>query len=147
MELIDQLKNIDLFKNLRTKELFALIEDSEIHQISPEKHILKKGEKDSNLKIIIKGEAYLYRADQTKVTLGPGAYFGELNLLKESTVQADILASSEVDILVLPYDEIHRCYSADLRVYGVLMENLARLLSTRLKKAGETIHRLTSSNK
>lgn len=144
MELIEQLKNIDLFKNLRTKELFALIENSQIHQISPECHILKKGDNDSNLKIIIKGQAYLYRADETKVTLGPGAYFGELNLLQESVVQTDIMASSEVDILVLPYDDIHECYSKDLRVYGVLMENLAKLLSKRLKRAGDTIHKLTS---
>ena len=93
MELIDQLKNIDLFKNLRTKELFALLENSEIHQISPENHVLKKGDKDSSLKVIIKGQGYLYRADQNKVTLGTGSYLGELNLLKESTVQADILAS------------------------------------------------------
>lgn len=137
MDFFNVLKITDLFQNLRKKEIFEILENSEVHQYPAKSLILEKGSVDQYIKILVKGKVYLERQNGTRVELDRGAYFGELNLLNDSNVKADIYALTDVDVLLIPYVDIENCYKKDLRVYGVLMENLARVLARRLSGKGD----------
>lgn len=136
MDFFSILKLTDLFKNLRKKEIFELLENSQVHKHKAKDKILEKGASDPYVKILVCGKVYLERQNGKRVELDTGAYFGELNLLNDSTVKADVYAMTEVDVLLIPYKEIEACYKKNLRIYGVLMENLARVLAKRLVDKG-----------
>lgn len=135
MDFFDILKMTDLFKNLKRNEIFDLLENTKVHHFKPNEIILKSGEIDQNIKIIMNGRVYLHRLNGERVELGTGSYFGELNLLNESNVKVDVFALSEVEILIISKNAIEECYKKDHRVYGVLMENLAKVLAKRLSSS------------
>ena len=132
-DIIEILKRNDLFKNLLQKEILKFLEDCQIVQYDQGMQVLTKGSIDTNIKVIVKGSVYLTRSDGTEVTLSQGAYFGELNLLNENVVSADVFSKEECHVLHIPYSHIYKSYSENLRIYGVLMENLARILAKRLQ--------------
>lgn len=138
MDFFSILKLTDLFKNLKKNEIFELLENSQVHQHKAGDKILEKGKDDPFVKILVHGRVYLTRQDGTEIELSQGAYFGELNLLNDSKVVSDIYAKTDVDVLLLSYKDIQKCYNKNLRIYGVMMENLARVLAKRLVDKGSS---------
>ena len=134
-----------MFYDLLDRELEQIINDCRIVVYEENDLILEKGKQTDNLIIIIDGEVELQRGDGKGLVLGPGSLFGELILLNEDVNATNIKAKSEsVHILEIPYYKIHKFYAEDVRIYGILMANLATMLAKRLKKAGEYINQLTN---
>lgn len=135
-----------MFYDLLDREVEMIVSDCRIICFETDDLVLKKGKKTDSLMIVIDGEVELSRGDGTGLTLGPGSLFGELILLNEDVIAADVKAKSEqVYTLEIPYYKIHRFYAEDTRIYGILMANLAKMLAIRLKRAGEVINKMKSN--
>lgn len=133
---IKLIKKTQIFRDLLDKEIDMILKGCSVIEIEKDQKVLSKGEKQKDLIVTLEGNVYLTRGDGTKITLGPGSFFGELILLSDDIVAVDIYAQSEsVFALVIPFDHIHNLYTKDLRIYGVVMANLAKMLAGRLKKA------------
>lgn len=133
---IKLIKRTQIFRDLLDKEVSLILDRCNVILVKENELILKKGDKQSNLIIILEGTARLERRDGSKVQLGAGSFFGELNLLEEDLVATNIYADTEeVHCLSIPFKHIDSLYSENLRIYGVIMANLAKMLATRLKKA------------
>jgi len=142
-EVIRLVKKSPMFYDLLDREVEAIISDCRVIRYDKLDEVLRAGEHSENLTIVIDGKVDLKRGDGTFLTLGPGSLFGELLLLNDDKVTADVIASSkQVDILEIPYYKIHNFYGEDLRTYAILMANLAKMLAKRLKRAGETIQKI-----
>lgn len=134
-----------MFYDLLDKEVEQIIIDCRIVEYEQSNLILAKDAKIDSLIIVIDGEVELQRADGKGLVLGPGSLFGELILLNDDVNAANIKAKSEtVHVLEIPYYKIHQFYAEDIRTYGILMANLAKMLAKRLKKAGDYINKLNS---
>lgn len=144
-EVIRLIKKSPMFYDLLDKEVEQIIIDCRIVEYEQSNLILAKDAKIDSLIIVIDGEVELQRADGKGLVLGPGSLFGELILLNDDVNAANIKAKSEtVHVLEIPYYKIHQFYAEDIRTYGILMANLAKMLAKRLKKAGDYINKLNS---
>lgn len=137
-DVIKIIKSTSLFQNLLDKEIEDIVLDCSVLRFKQNDKILVKDNKSKNLLIVIDGEVSLKRGDGTSVQLKAGSLFGELLLLQEDKIAADVIAHTDtVDVLEIPYKNIQKYYSNNLRTYAILMENLAKMLAKRLKKAGK----------
>lgn len=144
-EVIRLIKKSPMFYDLLDKEVEQIIIDCRIIEYKQSNLILAKDAKIDSLIIVVDGEVELQRADGKGLVLGPGSLFGELILLNDDVNAANIKAKSEtVHVLEIPYYKIHQFYAEDIRTYGILMANLAKMLAKRLKKAGDYINKLNS---
>ena len=133
---IKLIKKTQIFQGLLDKEVDKILEGCSVIQVEKDQKVLSKGDVQRELMVTLEGNVYLTRKDGTNITLGPGSFFGELILLSDDIVATDIYAQSDcVFVLVIPFDHIHSLYSKDLRIYGVIMANLAKMLAGRLKRA------------
>lgn len=127
-----------MFHDLLDREVESIVIDCTVKEFEQSELVLKKGNRTNCLTIVIDGEVELQRASGQGVKLGPGTLFGELILLNEDLIAADVKASSKkVHIVEIPYEKIYKYYAENLRIYGILMANLAKMLARRLKKAGQ----------
>jgi CRP-like cAMP-binding protein len=136
-----------MFYDLLDREVEIIISDCRVIRYDKADAVLKEGDLSKDLTIVVDGKVDLKRGDGTYITLGPGSLFGELLLLNDDKVAADVIANSKiVDILEIPFDKIHSFYGEDLRTYAILMANLAKMLAKRLKRAGETIQKIKDNS-
>ncbi len=103
--------------------------------------IIKEGDNDGNLFVIYKGGVDVLkqvgvgaRKTQEKIaTLGDGDTFGEMELIDQQPRSASVLANTKTTVLVLTALDLNKLNQRDTRIYAILLTNLARELSLRLR--------------
>ena len=69
--------------------------------------------------------------------LGPGEFFGEMSLVESVVRSASVVADEAVIACTLKGTDFHRLYRHRPEQYGIVMLNLARDLSRRLRALDE----------
>lgn len=101
---------VDHTEHLRNVPLFAGIPDAQLRRIAngvKERRfdagasIVSAGEAGHGFYLIVQGRAEVKRGDRTIRTLGPGDYFGELALLRETPRSATVVAKDPTTCLIL----------------------------------------------
>ncbi|WP_009961105.1 glutaminase A [Verrucomicrobium spinosum] len=72
-------------------------------------------------------------------TFSPGMAFGEMALLDESPRSAVVMADTDVECDLLPIEAFERLEDTHPHIKIVLLRNLARYLSTKLRKANREV--------
>jgi CRP/FNR family cyclic AMP-dependent transcriptional regulator len=84
------------------------------------------------------------RRDDAEVVLGqvgPGECVGEMSFIDMQPRSATVRATQPSELWVWSYQSIHERYCADQKCAMLLVMNIARELSRRLRKADEVIVR------
>ena len=71
--------------------------------------------------------------------LRAGDCFGEMSFVDMQPRAATVRATSSCDLWMWPYTAIHERHCADSKCTLILMMNIARELSRRLRKADQTL--------
>jgi glutaminase len=79
---------------------------------------------------------------QRLLSMGPGTTFGELALFDERPRSANVVAEGPATVWRLPLDALPAVEAAHPGMTATLLRNVARLLSTRLRRATEHIRLL-----
>lgn len=79
----------------------------------------------------------------TLARLGPGEYFGEMSLVECVARSASVMADDAVTACTLRGTDLHRLYERRPDQYGIVMLNLARDLSRRLRRIDERFAHLS----
>ncbi|MBM4379780.1 MAG: cyclic nucleotide-binding domain-containing protein [Deltaproteobacteria bacterium] len=79
------------------------------------------------------------------VRLGPGEVFGERSLVEMQALSATYTCAQPTRLLVLHQRELAKLYREDLPTYTLLLGNLARELSRRLRRAEERLIQLADA--
>jgi CRP-like cAMP-binding protein len=131
---------------LQKYALFGGIAEEDINKILP---LLdeEKFEANSNIMVEGKGSDKIYFIEEGSVVvvkeglvlseLGKGETFGEMEVLDIMPSAATIKSISSVRLLVVSNKAFHEIYKTDLGVFSMLIMNLARDLSRRLRKMNE----------
>jgi len=133
----DALARIDLFHDLRKKELKDLATFCGERTFSPGSVLLSQGEQGLGLFILAKGTVRITRKnhpdgpEEVLGTAGAGEVIGEMALLDDLPRSATVTAVDEVTALLLPLWEFRLLLRSDPDV-GL---NLLAVLSRRLRKA------------
>ena len=102
--------------------------------------LVKKGEKSSDLYVILEGQVNVYTPDGEKITaIEAPSILGEIALVDDLERTADAVCVGLVKYARLPGGELRR-YMSKKKEYGfVMLSNLARVLSMRLRNTNTTL--------
>lgn len=139
---LDTLRGSDLFAGIPDQELRKFTEylDEEVYAAG--EAIISEGEMGDRLYIIVAGTAMVEKKVLSKdgisfeciATLKPGETFGEMELVDKQPRSATVRARDSISVLSLPSVSIHQATGEDLRAFSIILLNLAREISLRLRE-------------
>ncbi len=108
--------------------------------------ILKQWEPNNSVHFIVEGEVAVVRQSETNkkqsriiTTLHSGDSFGEMELIDIQNCAASVVTTAPSRIITLSNKDLYRISLVDLKTYTMLVLNLARDISRRLRSADEML--------
>jgi CRP-like cAMP-binding protein len=137
------LQSLELFNDLRAREFGELIHALHARTYKPGEVVFVEGDIGRALFILESGAVELTKAgaDGKPVhvhTLKPGEFFGEMALLESLPRTATATATETSRLHLLYRAKLDGLMEAHPRIGVTIMSHLARLLSARLRRAGQT---------
>ncbi|GHU93219.1 hypothetical protein FACS189479_04220 [Spirochaetia bacterium] len=120
------MEQIDEILPLMTHETYAAGED-----------IITEGEKNDRIRFIISGRAEVFKNALVLAECRTGDIVGEMEVLDMLPSAATVRAISPVEIVSLSNTTLHEIYKQDIKVFTLIVMNLARDLARRLHRADE----------
>ena len=104
--------------------------------------IIGEGEPGNRMFFISAGHVAVVKGHGTAqainlARLKPGEFFGEMSLVESVARSASVVAEDQVTVCTLKGMDFHRLYQHRPNQYGIVMLNLARDLSRRLRSLDE----------
>jgi CRP-like cAMP-binding protein len=101
--------------------------------------IILEGSTNGKLHFILEGKAIATKGELTLIEFKAGDTFGEMELLDVMPSVATIRALSDTQILSLSPSSLHTISRFDLKTFSLIIMNLAREMSRRLRRMDERI--------
>lgn len=142
----DFLSSYSMFGGLEDWELDLVQSFLTEHTLDAGVTVLHQGQQNSAVYFIVEGEvAVVRRSENTDgverqlATLKVGDSFGELELIEINTCAASIVTTIPSRLISLSNSHFYQISVTSLRTYTMLMLNLARDISRRLRTADELL--------
>lgn len=133
---IDALSKLPLFDGLSKKELQFLASVTTEVSVGTGSTLVKQGDIGQEAMIIESGTASVHRDRREIDQMGPGDFFGEMSLVDNMPRNADVVATSDMDVLVMDSRE----FSSVLDQYPEVAVKILKTVVARLVKAqGNTV--------
>lgn len=150
-----------LFENMSLGQIEKVLDFSRVLDFRPGEVIMEEDQEGDSLFIILEG---VVEVSKNLVKAGIGgdavddsksktfakldarshAVFGEIGLLEESTRTATVKALTDCRLCEIKKEDFFRLADSDFEIGYRVLANLAKLMSTRLRKADEDIVKLTT---
>lgn len=136
------LRSLDIFKDLRDRELGYLVQSLHSRSYRPGEVIFVEGDIGRALFVLESGGVELTlpsTGEKPRVLyrLKPGEFFGEMALLESLPRTATATATEKTHLHLLYKSKLDALLSAEPRIGVTIMSHLARLLSSRLRRVNE----------
>lgn len=143
-----QLKACSLFGGV-TEAAFAVIEPfiAPMHYETGQ-NIVTEGAVNDRIYFIAHGAVEIVKQvccdldemeERQLTVMGPGDTFGEMELLDIQPCAATVRATEPTDTLSLSNRDLYKVSRTDMKTYAILVMNLAREISRRLRRMDEMI--------
>jgi CRP-like cAMP-binding protein len=134
------LREIGLFGALPEDVLVRLSQTLSVVAVSPGATLFREGEDGRAMYVVLRGEVEVckrsHRGTDARVALlGPGDWFGEMSIVDVQPRSATIQALAPSSLLRITTGDLDQLYRQDLKAYAIIVLNLARELSRRLRVA------------
>ncbi len=135
----DQLKHVELFEGLDTKEVKLLAKTCTERQYPAGAILMKEGEPGAGLFILVEGKVSISKGQPPEeiTTLGAGEVIGEMALLDDLPRSATVTALEPSRCLLVPVWD----FRATLRESPDIAIKLLVQLSRRLRKTEQQLHK------
>ncbi len=105
--------------------------------------LIRKGDASGDLYIILEGNVEVLTEDDERLaTVGPGSVIGEVALVDAQPRSADVMCRGLTHVARLPASELRRYMAQNKEVGFVMLANLCRVLSMRLRNAQVVLEEL-----
>ncbi len=142
----DVLRKLAVFAGMNDKALSLLKENGTLVDLNEGDHFFRQGDNGDSLFVLQVGEVVVQRDWQGQaVTLGrlkEGDCFGEMSLIDLMPRSATVRACSSARALQIPHRCLHLLYKQSLEQYAILMMNMGREVSRRLRVADDRLFAL-----
>ena len=135
-----ELRNIGLFGALSDDVLGVL--SGMLTVVIPEigEVIFREGDEGNAMYVVLNGEVEVTKASRNGVDarvamLGPGDWFGEMSIVDIQPRSATVRAIAPSRLVRISAADLDSLYRHDVRSYAIVVLNLARELSRRLRVA------------
>jgi CRP/FNR family cyclic AMP-dependent transcriptional regulator len=145
-----ELRNIGLFGALNDDVLEYLATLLTVETPPAGATLFREGEDASAMFVVISGEVEVLKKSKRSVearvaVLGPGDWFGEMSIVDIQPRSATVRALAPSRLLRVTSADLDALYRHDLRSYAIIILNLARELSRRLRVADGILADLISN--
>ncbi|MGZ5969067.1 MAG: Crp/Fnr family transcriptional regulator [Polyangiales bacterium] len=136
----ETLREIGLFGALSDDVLEWLSTTVPVYLVGAGDHVFREGDQARERFVVLSGEAEVLkrgkRGTETRVALlGPGDWFGEMSVLDVQPRSASVTAVAPTRLLKISGELLDQLYRRDLKAYSLIVLNIARELSRRLRVA------------
>lgn len=160
MKEVEFLKNFLIFKNLSDSQIKEVLGIVKHVQYPKGEAIIQEGEAGDSLFIIVEGAVAISQTltlklsrddygerEKTLTTLKAEDYifFGEMSLLEEDVRTATVTAATDCRLMVIKKEDFERLGDEDPDLGYKIVRSIARVISTRLRKANRDILKLTTA--
>jgi len=137
---LDRLREIGLFGGLGDDVLKEFVLTLEASELAAGSVVFREGESGRDLHVILEGEVEVLRRSkrghETRMAiLGPGDWFGEMSVLDVLPRSATTRVLAPTRLIRLTAHDLDVLYRKDTRSYALLVLNIAREISRRLRVA------------
>lgn len=138
-------KDIKIFHGLTQEQLDELQPYLEAISFPRGTWIVEEGQTADGMYIICEGTVQVWKSANKKKQgvclgeLGEGDCFGEMSLIDCQTRSANVVTTTDIHALRLPYQAMAEIYEQDPEFYGLLLLNISREVSRRLRETDRTI--------
>jgi CRP-like cAMP-binding protein len=145
-----ELRSIGLFGALDDDVLRHLASSLSVQAPEAGEIVFREGDDANAMYVVLRGEMEVLkkskRATEARVALlGPGDWFGEMSIVDIQPRSATVRALAPSRLLRLSAADLDALYRYDLRSYSLIVLNLARELSRRLRVADGILADLISN--
>jgi CRP/FNR family cyclic AMP-dependent transcriptional regulator len=145
-----ELRNIGLFGALSDEVLEYLSTLLTVEMPPAGATLFREGEDANAMFVVISGEVEVLKKSKRAVearvaVLGPGDWFGEMSIVDIQPRSATVRALAPSRLLRVSSADLDALYRHDLRSYAIIILNLARELSRRLRVADGILADLISN--
>lgn len=138
---LDQVIGHSLLAGLSGPQLEAVCSRFREKRFRKGEEIVREGEEGDGLYFIAEGTVEILKRDEFLKTMKPkriallraGDTFGEMALLDREPRSATVLSAGDAVVLRLPREDFDALARLDPYAYGVIVSNLARAISRRLR--------------
>jgi len=116
--------------------------------------ILRQGEPNNSVYFIVEGEVAIqkYASDKDKApriitNLHTGDSFGEMELIDIQSCAASVICLTDTKVITLSNKDLYRLSTTHLKTYTMLILNLARDISRRLRSTDDLLSMVSKRNK
>ena len=148
--LITFLRSVPVFGGLEGHSLENLIDLLEERSFKPGDAIFNEGELGRTMYVLREGDVEVSRKSNSGkktviVDLGAGETFGEMTLVELQPRSATCVAKKRCVTYSLTNMDLYHLYQQDNYAYVIILQNICRMLSRRLRKADSRIVEFLSS--
>jgi len=133
------LQKYSLFGGLTEEQIERILPLMEQERFEPDFNIISEGTPNDKIFFIIEGTISVIKGDVVLTRLGEGEAFGEMEVLDVMPSVASIRSLTPVTVMSISNRALREIYKIDVKVFSLMIMNLARDLSRRLRKADEKI--------
>ena len=142
---ISALKQIELFHNLDSIQLSHLASIMQDVKLPKNQKLFMEGDTAEHLYIIASGRVRISKivpgiGEEAMAILGPGAYFGEMELIDPDIPRAaQALAHEHCELWAISYKEFRDLLASDHELAQVFLWNIAGTLVRRLRATNDKV--------
>jgi CRP/FNR family transcriptional regulator, cyclic AMP receptor protein len=135
-----ELRNIGLFGALSDEVLDFLCGMLSVHSPAAGDTLFREGDEARAMYVVLNGEVEVLKrsgngVDARVAVLGPGDWFGEMGIVDIQPRSATVRALAPSRLVKFTAQDMDALYRHDVRSYSIVILNLARELSRRLRVA------------
>jgi CRP/FNR family transcriptional regulator, cyclic AMP receptor protein len=138
------LSGIAIFGGLEDSTLDRMVSMLRVQEYPLDAVVVQEGEIGLSMYVVRSGQVVLYRKGSGQpairiARLGPGECFGEMAIIDIQARSATVVVERPAVLYSLTNRDLFRLYTDDMPGYVMLIQNLCRELSRRLRKADAKI--------
>jgi CRP/FNR family transcriptional regulator, cyclic AMP receptor protein len=134
----NQAASVGLLAELHEDEVQTVLQFGQTRRYLPREYAVHEGERDRSLFVILSGRFEVLvpspRGPQRGADLAAGDIFGELSFFDREPREADVIATSNAEALIMTPEGFERLRLREPRLAMLLVLDLGRVLSTRFRR-------------
>jgi CRP-like cAMP-binding protein len=131
------LQRYSLFGGLEDSQIEDIIPLLELETYGPGVDIITEGAPNDKIRFITEGKVSVWKRSTFIWDLDEGSTFGEMEVLDVMPSAATVRSVTRVSALSISNKSLREIYKNDLKSFSLIVMNLARDLSRRLRVADE----------
>lgn len=140
---IEALQGMPIFGGIRRDVLGVLVDSARLMSVPRGQYFFRENDKANAMFVLEAGEVSImktWNGRQYEIgRLGPGECFGEMALIDLFPRSASVLAIQDCTAITLSMDSVQWLYEKDLEQFALILMNIGRELSRRLRIVDERL--------